>query len=433
MKLIIDITMTLFQTIGASLIIYRQVDNINKKDKLLFFIGMFLYTLFVSFFIPNQFRFLSFVLALLILMYTILRVRDKKIILYVFNIVALFAISEIFISLVMVILGINSKEIVNNPIYNMIANIFISILSIILVYLPITKKIINGTKDLYNKNNRISKYFSIFLVLLYVLSMKNGLEFLLKSNYYINILFIIGVVFILMLIMKNESKYDKLLEANKQMLNYVTKYEKIITNQGKANHEFKNQLMVIKGYAQMKSDKLLDYIDSIVNDTKNTHNSYLISQLNKFPDGGVKGLLYYKLLTMDEEKIKYEINVETGIKTKLNTLTIDNNKDLTKILGVLLDNAIDANKKVLKKEIIISVKKENKYVCFELYNRYKESVDLSKIGSGYSSKGTGHGYGLKLVNDIIKNNKIFELSSSLEDRYYVARLIVKIQNKKKKN
>ena len=55
-------------------------------------------------------------------------------------------------------------------------------------------------------------------------------------------------------------------EVNKQSMNYIKKYEKIITEQGKANHEFKNQLMVIKGYAQMKSPKLLEYLNTLIED-----------------------------------------------------------------------------------------------------------------------------------------------------------------------
>ena len=58
--------------------------------------------------------------------------------------------------------------------------------------------------------------------------------------------------------------------------------KKIITAQGKTNHEFKNQLMVIRGYAQMNSNKIIDYIDEIVEDSNKAGSSYLISQLNNF-------------------------------------------------------------------------------------------------------------------------------------------------------
>ena len=272
-------------------------------------------------------------------------------------------------------------------------------------------------------------YLYVFLLVLYLIVSKNGLEFILKSNYYVNVLFVIAIVIIFLIIIKNENKYEQLKQENKQMYTHVTKYEKIITEQGKANHEFKNQLMVIRGYAQMGSSKLIDYIDSITKDTSKTQSSYLISQLNKFPEGGIKGLLYYKLSVMEEEKIKYELDVETGVKTKLNVLSVNMYKNITKILGVLFDNAIEASK---KKIILISVTKDKSSVIFNISNSYSGKIDLSKLGSGYTSKGIGHGYGLRLVNDILNETNSFIVKNDVVNGYFVSELTVKIRRKKKK-
>ena len=272
----------------------------------------------------------------------------------------------------------------------------------------------------------------VFVVILYLIALKNGFELILKSNYYVNVLFVIAIVIIFLIIIKNENKYEQLKQENKQMYTHVTKYEKIITEQGKANHEFKNQLMVIRGYAQMNSNKLIDYIDSITKDTSKTQSSYLISQLNKFPEGGIKGLLYYKLSVMEEEKIKYELDVETGVKTKLNVLSVNVYKNITKILGVLIDNAIEASKKSKKKIILISVTKDKSSVIFNISNSYSGKIDLSKLGSGYTSKGFGHGYGLRLVNDILNETNSFIVKNDVVNGYFVSELTVKIRRKKKK-
>lgn len=381
----------------------------------------------IFFYVSNQYRFLIFLVVSSLIMKFLLKINDKKVILYSFNTEVLLSISEVIVTVSFVQFGIDSKMIVDNYTYNLFANILVSILAIIIVSLPFVKNILIKINALFDKNKNLIRYFYIFIVALYLVVLKNGFELILKSNYYINLLFVALVVLIIMLIVKNESKYEQLKEENKQMLNYVTKYEKIITAQGKANHEFKNQLMVIRGYAQMHSDKIIDYIDEVVEDSNKAGSSYLISQLNNFPDGGIKGLLYYKLSIMDDYCIKYTMNVESGVKSKLKSLSTNSYKNITKMLGVLLDNAIDASKKSKNKKINISVSKDKNTIIFKIYNSYKGNIDIEKIGTGYTTKGKGHGYGLRLVNDIVNENNIFEVTHELEDCYFVSNLKIKIE------
>ena len=424
-KVLVSVIAALFQSVAVTTICLKQ-QNINTKSEIIkFFIPMFLYCMASFYFIPNQLRFVLFILAISLILFLILKIKDKIVLLYAFNTEIIMAISEIVISLLLVIFGINSVDIVNNYMYNLLANILISLFSIGLIRIRLLNKAISKILDFFNRHHKLINYLYVILIIVYLIVLKNGLEFLLKSNYYINVLFIIGIVVILTIIIRNESKYEQLKEENKQMLNYVTKYEKIITAQGKTNHEFKNQLMVIRGYAQMNSNKIIDYIDEIVEDSNKAGSSYLISQLNNFPDGGIKGLLYYKLSIMEDENIKYSINVEKGVKTKLKTLSTNNYKNITKILGVLLDNAIDASKKSKHKKINISVIKDNKNIIFKIYNTYKGKIDIEKVGTGYTSKGKGHGYGLRLVKDIINEDKLFNISHNLEDNYFVSSLYIK--------
>lgn len=424
-KVLVSVIAALFQSVAVTTICLKQ-QNINTKSEIIkFFIPMFLYCMASFYFIPNQLRFILFIFVIFLIQFIIITKKDKISILYAFNTEIIMSISEIIISFVLIIFNVPSSNIEKSNVFQLLINILVSLFSIFIIYIPIIRKLLLKVINIFKKNNNFIKYLYVFIIIIYIIILKNGLEFLLKSNYYINVLFIMGIVVILNIIIRNESKYEQLKEENKQMLNYVTKYEKIITAQGKTNHEFKNQLMVIRGYAQMNSNKIIEYIDEIVEDSNKAGSSYLISQLNNFPDGGIKGLLYYKLSIMEDENIKYSINVEKGVKTKLKTLSINNYKNITKILGVLLDNAIDASKKSKHKKINISVIKDNKNIVFKIYNTYKGKIDIEKIGTGYTSKGNGHGYGLRLVKDIINEDKLFNISHNLEDNYFVSSLYIK--------
>ena len=434
-SIIVGLIVGIFQGLAGSYAVLNQIKIENKINILKFIIIMCLYGIIGFFIIPNNIRFLVFLLVIFLCLYFVLGIKNKNVILYAFNTGLIFVISELIITVGLVIIEINSVDIVNNNFYNLIANVLISLFVIILIKLPFVRKIVKNEITLFTKNKKLINYLYIFVVILYLIALKNGFELILKSNYYINILFMACVILIITIIIRNEFKYDKIKDEYKNMLNHVTKYEKIITDQGKANHEFKNQLMVIRGYAQMNSPKLIEYLDSVIKDSKKTHSSYLISQLNKFPAGGIKGLLYYKLSTMDDENIKHELNVESGVKIRLDTLGTETYKNITKILGVLFDNAIDACKKSKEKKIIIDVVKKTNSVTFSIYNTYKGKIDMDKIGTGFTTKGSGHGYGLRLVKDIVENSNIFEIENSLEDEYYVTKLTIKTKNrqiKKKK-
>lgn len=434
-RIIVGLIVGIFQGLAGSYAVLNQIKIENKINILKFIIIMCLYGIIGFFIIPNNIRFLVFLLVIFLCLYFVLGIKNKNVILYAFNTGLIFVISELIITVGLVIIEINSVDIVNNNFYNLIANVLISLFVIILIKLPFVRKIVKNEITLFTKNKKLINYLYIFVVILYLIALKNGFELILKSNYYINILFMACVILIITIIIRNEFKYDKIKDEYKNMLNHVTKYEKIITDQGKANHEFKNQLMVIRGYAQMNSPKLIEYLDSVIEDSKKTHSSYLISQLNKFPAGGIKGLLYYKLSTMDDENIKHELNVESGVKIRLDTLGTETYKNITKVLGVLFDNAIDACKKSKEKKIIIDVVKKTNSVTFSIYNTYKGKIDMDKIGTGFTTKGSGHGYGLRLVKDIVENSNIFEIENSLEDEYYVTKLTIKTKNrqiKKKK-
>lgn len=434
MRIFIGFLAAFVQSIAVTKVTLAQIDETKANKTFLFFVAIYVFCLISFFVLPNELRFISFILVITFSLYYILDIKNKIVLIYSFNTELCFTISEIFVSLFLVILGIESEYIVNNDYYNLLANILISLFSVLIIKLSVLKKILNKLIELFKKQPKLYRYLYLLLFVLYLVLAKNGMEFLLKQNYYINILFIIGVVIILTMIIKSEFKTQKINDENKMMLNYVTKYEKIITDQGKANHEFKNQLMVIRGCAQLKSDKVIEYIDSIVSDSKKLQSSYLISQLNNFPEGGIKGLLYYKISIMEDEKIKYELDVETGVKKKLNNLSIEMYKNITKILGVLLDNAIDASKKSKDKKINISVSKDKSYVIFGISNTYNGKIDLTKIGTGYSSKGNNHGYGLRLVKDIIEDkNTIFNIETSCEEKFYFTKLTIKLGNKKRKS
>ena len=151
-----------------------------------------------------------------------------------------------------------------------------------------------------------------------------------------------------------------------------------------------------------------------------------IKQLGFLPDGGIKGLLYHKLSKMEEEGIKPYLYVDQSMQELSEDIfDIKTCQDITKILGVFIDNAIDASSKAEQKEVEIDFKVQKDCLIISVANTYDNKTDVNKIGKkGYSTKGAGHGFGLSIVKDISKNNPNIESFSDISDNKFKQTVLI---------
>ena len=211
---------------------------------------------------------------------------------------------------------------------------------------------------------------------------------------------------------KIQSEYDILLKN-------LNEYENLLDLQRVTNHENKNQLLVIKGMVDKGESNTSEYINSII-DTQYKDNDAIIYKTNRIPSGGLRGLIYYKILTMKEKKIISNLDVDRSLnELNFDNIPIKTNQELCKIVGVFLDNAIQAVSELKKKEIDIYLKYENDELYIKVSNNYSGVIELDKIdSSGYTTKGKGHGYGLSLVKGIIRENDRFKNDREIHGKMF---------------
>ena len=211
---------------------------------------------------------------------------------------------------------------------------------------------------------------------------------------------------------KIQSEYDILLKN-------LNEYENLLDLQRVTNHENKNQLLVIKGMVDKGESNTSEYINSII-DTQYKDNDAIIYKTNRIPSGGLRGLIYYKILTMKEKKIISNLDVDRSLnELNFDNIPIKTNQELCKIVGVFLDNAIQAVSELKKKEIDIYLKYENDELYIKVSNNYSGVIELDKIdNSGYTTKGKGHGYGVSLVKGIIRENDRFKNDREIHGKMF---------------
>lgn len=236
-----------------------------------------------------------------------------------------------------------------------------------------------------------------------------------------NLLFFISLLIVIIIYL--HLKNILLKRKNARYYSCINDYEHIINDQGMKNHEYNNQLLVLKGYFDNK-EKFNEYLDYIVGEYK-TGQNYKVRQLFMFPDCGIKELIYNKIFKMNDLEIKSHIYVTDDFCINFKSLDLDINKDLSKILGVYLDNAIDESKKSLNKEVVLDFKTDSNYIIIVISNTYADDIDLKSLElNGFTTKGFGHGFGLQIVREIVKNNNRIEVMSEIVGDLFSQTIII---------
>lgn len=179
-------------------------------------------------------------------------------------------------------------------------------------------------------------------------------------------------------------------------------------------HDYDNTLAIINGYVKLKKiDELSDFLNGVISDKDSIKPANIFSLLN-IKNVGLASILAAK---MDKAR-EYNIDLKVSIPDEVNETKVRIN-DLCEIVGILLDNAIEAASESNEKSIKIAILKNAGEITFSIENSYKIKPDLSKIFlKGWSTKGNEHGMGLWIVDKILKKYKKAFLNTSITDTFF---------------
>lgn len=186
-------------------------------------------------------------------------------------------------------------------------------------------------------------------------------------------------------------------------------------------HDFDNIVTTIGGYIKTNDmDGLKSYYSQLEEDCSKVNNLYVLDP-DIINNPGV-----YNLITA-----KYNEALEKGIKVNL-TVLLDLNDlhmkiyEFARILGILLDNAIDAasecDEKILN--IVFRNESKNNRNIILIENTYKDKdVDIEQIfNKGVSGKQNHTGLGLWEIRQILKKNNNVNLYTNKNEKYFSQQL-----------
>ncbi len=312
---------------------------------------------------------------------------------------------------------------------NIIINIVYSIILLIIYNHNKFCKLIN---EFINKITKKRQTNIIIFLLLVVIAMST-LLYILGNNFALNTVFttnfLIFIIFFLLVIILvgEQNSYEKLSNEYDNLFNYVKIFEDWIEDEQLTRHEYKNQLAVIR--CLTKEKKVKEKIDEIISDTINI-DKHMISQLKNLPNGGIKGLLYYKIAVAKNQKVNLEVDVSYDSGKNLKKLKSEELKVLSKLIGIYCDNAIEAAKETKKKIVLIEIYDINDITNIVISNTYnKNKLSSKRFEKGSTTKGNNRGYGLYFAKKMLSKTSWVEEKQEIIDGYYIETL--KISKKKK--
>ena len=415
-----------------SMLLFTTILNINgsKRQKLLYVsISAFLGILSL-YFIPTPFNTFINLIACPILVYFIFKTSIlKSIFAEIIPYVAFILIGSFLVNIYLLIFNISSNVVLTVPIhkffYSLLLYTFVYLIYLFCRHFNININLINYL----NRKNSIMLLINLIIGII-ALAVQSYLATIYADvlSFTISISSIIVLLVYFLISMYSLSRTNKL-EITTEKLEEEKLYNKTLTilydNIRGFKHDFNNIVQAIGGY--ISTDDMIglkDYYSDLMADCQKVNNLAILNpELINNP--AIYSLLTSKYHKAEELGIK--INFEIFIDlTTLNIKTYD----LTRIIGILLDNAIEASSKCEEKIINVIFRKDNKAnrQLFVIENTYSnKDVDTDRIfEKGYTSKsdadGKNHGLGLWEVRKILKKSNNLNLFTTKNNKLFKQQL-----------
>ena len=186
-------------------------------------------------------------------------------------------------------------------------------------------------------------------------------------------------------------------------------------------HDFDNIVTTIGGYVRTDDmEGLRQYYSQLEDDCQRVNNLYILNP-NVINNDGVYNLLTKKYYEAESKDIKVNMTLLLDLSTLKMKIY-----EFARILGILLDNAIEASSECEEKIVNITFKNDpkNSRQLIIVENTYNTpDIDTEKIfEKGVSGKENHTGLGLWEVRKLVKKNNNLNLFTSKNDKYFTQQL-----------
>lgn len=412
----------------AKAILNTKVKVSKRRLIIDFILSAISYTLIMIYF-TGTFKTILMVIITTIFNQDVFKERYRKIVFFTFLYFLILLLIELLgLGFLINVLKMSKEFCYNEFAGSIVCNIFIQGITIIIAYfLKGVLRLLVGAK--LENNNKIIMYSLLIWICSMMFLYTIVREYRFNNDIALYVLSITVLIIVLFSFVKKTIENDQLTNEYDKLLEFMTTYEQEIENQRILRHEVKNEFRTIRAKLcdQQENKEIIEYIDEIVKD-KYQINKEKYAKFGYLPPNGIKGLCYFKIQEAEEKGITVSLNVSKRIKdTNIYKLNIKEQRDFGRILGVFLDNAIEASVESQEKQMGIEAytnsEKEFKLI---ISNTYNNQLDKTKLGKeNFSTKGKNRGHGLLLVKKLVDKNNKFQIKTEIQNNLYIQTIKIK--------
>lgn len=417
-------------TFGRIIIVNRRHKNIMID--VLILLGFILLNILVFKYTTGTIKTIITCLLYSSLFFSIFKIKLSKSVFTSIVYVILLVIPDLLIlSTAIYILGISKEYYYSVIASGLIGNLSVLLIMILLTYI-IRKPLRKLMKYKLSENKKIVVISVLAIIFTAIFFYKFATGYKMNQDVIIYLIAMFAFIVILFTLFRQRMDNEKVSKKYDELLDVMKNYESDIEEQRTLRHETKNEFATIKCKLQDKEDNktIIEYIDSVIGE-KGKASSTKYSKFKYLPSNGLKVFFYYKFIEAEKKGINVSINISKQIENSfLKDIDTKDFKDLARIVGVYLDNAIEASSTSEDKKLGIEMYLIKEKIELIITNTFNNEINLDKIGKeSFSTKGKHRGHGLLLVNKILSENNMFEAKNEIRDNIYIQSLKIK-DNKK---
>ena len=219
-------------------------------------------------------------------------------------------------------------------------------------------------------------------------------------------------------------QYKRNMQEIENYYKYTLQIEKINHEMRKFRHDYVNILSTLSDFIREEDmEGLRDYFHSEILPMQDSMqmNAIKINGIENLHVREIKGLLTTKILQAQEKNIRISIEVPESIE-KIDMPIIN----LSRVIGILLDNAIEASEKINEEPLIriAFIKNEDTSVTFIVMNKCEP--DMPKVHTlfqeNFSTKGKNRGLGLSTLKELTDSTTNILLDTTIDNNYFIQKV-----------